>query len=158
MPEGSFVLYGPSRLWMVNNAWEGLQELKKLCYSDIFYFQQHKKSEASDLRLVEQQIEQGVNLLWFFENMVNPQTLQYLVNQYPHQHFAVICEGQLRDPKSPQIVNVFYQVEEAAYLAGYMAAKMSRTGFLGVISVVGDSDSSAYAYDLCRGSGCRKKD
>lgn len=136
---------------MLRDAWLGLVELKKMRYSDISMHTQMKNGTV-DVSEIEKQIQDGKTLIWLFRSMLEENTLQFLINQYPHQKFAVICEGPVQEPEGVQVANVFYAVNQGAYLAGYMAAKMSKRGYLGVVTGESTKDSPIYAVGFYAGA------
>lgn len=151
LPEGHFAVFGEQGSWMLRDAWLGLVELKQARYSDIS-MHTAMKDGAVDIVEIEKQIQKGKTLIWLFRSMLSENTLEFLVNQYPHQKFALICEGPVQEPESMQVTNIFYAVNEAAFLAGFMAAKMSNKQYLGVVTGDSTKDSPLYATGFYAGA------
>lgn len=157
LPEGRFALFGPLDSWMTHDAWMGLLDLKELRYSEINKWER-PLGMGINRTILRKEIERGASLVWLFDQVVDQKTVDQLIQQYPHQKFAIISKQPLRHSENTQVANIFYRVEEGAYLAGYMAAKMSKQGYLGVVSVAGSADSTAYVYGFFAGAVAGRKD
>ena len=151
LPEGHFAVFGEQGSWMLRDAWLGLVELKQARYSDISMHTQMKDGVV-DIAEIEKQIQKGKTLIWLFRSMIAEDALRFLINQYPNQKFALICEGPVQEPESTQVTNIFYAVNEGAFLAGFMAAKMSSKQYLGVVTGDSAEDSPIYAVGFYAGA------
>ena len=151
LPEGHFAVFGEQGSWMLRDAWLGLVELKEARYSDISMHTEMKDGVV-DIAEIEKQIQKGKTLIWLFRSMIAEDALRFLINQYPHQKFALICEGPVQEPESTQVANIFYAVNEGAFLAGFMAAKMSSKQYLGVVTGDSTKDSPIYAVGFYAGA------
>ncbi len=116
------------------SAWEGLQKAKKELGIKASY--QESKQDADYPANLETLYDAGNNLIWGIGFKMADAVLK-AAKQNPKQKYAII-DYSFGDKTPPNVVGVMFKAEEGAFLAGYIAAKMSKTqtiGFIGGMSV-----------------------
>jgi basic membrane protein A len=116
------------------SAWEGLQKAKKELAVKASY--QESKQDADYPANLETLYDAGNDLIWGIGFKMADAVLK-AAKQNPKQKYAII-DYSYGDKTPPNVVGVMFKAEEGAFLAGYIAAKMSKThtvGFIGGMSV-----------------------
>lgn len=116
------------------SAWEGLQRAKKELGVKASY--QESKQDADYPGNLETLYDAGNDLIWGIGFKMADIVLKS-AKQNPKQKYAII-DYSYGDKTPPNVVAVMFKAEEGAFLAGYIAAKMSKTnsiGFIGGMSV-----------------------
>ena len=116
------------------SAWEGLQKAKKELGVKASY--QESKQDADYPANLETLYDAGNDLIWGIGFKMADAVLK-AAKQNPKQKYAII-DYSYGDKTPPNVVGVMFKAEEGAFLAGYIAAKMSKThtvGFIGGMSV-----------------------
>lgn len=116
------------------SAWEGLQKAKKELGIKASY--QESKQDADYPANLETLYDAGNDLIWAIGFKMADAVLK-AAKQNPKQKYAII-DYSFGDKTPPNVVGVMFKAEEGAFLAGYIAAKMSKTnsiGFIGGMSV-----------------------
>lgn len=116
------------------SAWEGLQKSKKDLGIKTSY--QESKQDADYQSNLETLYDAGNDLIWGIGFKMADAVLK-AAKQNPKQKYAII-DYSFGDKTPPNVVGVMFKAEEGAFLAGYIAAKMSKTktiGFIGGMSV-----------------------
>lgn len=116
------------------SAWEGLQKAKKDLSIKASY--QESKQDADYASNLETLYEGGNDLIWGIGFKMADSLLK-AAKQNPKQKYAII-DFSYGDKTPPNVVGVMFKAEEGAFLAGYIAAKSSKTntiGFIGGMSV-----------------------
>ena len=116
------------------SAWEGLQKAKKDLGVKASY--QESKQDADYQANLETLYDGGNDLIWGIGFKMADAVLK-AAKQNPKQKYAII-DYSYGDKTPSNVVGVMFKAEEGAFLAGYIAAKMSKTnsiGFIGGMSV-----------------------
>ncbi len=116
------------------SAWEGLQKAKKELAVKISY--QESKQDADYAANLETLYDSGNDLIWGIGFKMGDAILKAAI-QNPKQKYAII-DYTYGDKTPSNVMGVVFAAEEGAFLAGYIAAKMSKTnsiGFVGGMSV-----------------------
>ena len=116
------------------SAWEGLQKAKKELAVKASY--QESKQDADYPANLETLYDAGNDLIWGIGFKMADAVLK-AAKQNPKQKYAIV-DYSFGDKTPPNVVGVMFKAEEGAFLAGYIAAKMSKTnsiGFIGGMSV-----------------------
>jgi basic membrane protein A len=116
------------------SAWEGLQKAKKELGIKASY--QESKQDADYQANLETLYDAENDLIWGIGFKVADALLK-AAKQNPKQKYGII-DYSFGDKTPPNVIGVMFKAEEGAFLAGYIAAKMSKTntiGFIGGMSV-----------------------
>ena len=116
------------------SAWEGLQKSKKELAIKISY--QESKQDADYQSNLETLYDAGNDLIWGIGFKMADAVLK-AAKQNPKQKYAII-DYSFEGKTPPNVLGVMFKAEEGAFLAGYIAAKMSKSntiGFIGGMSV-----------------------
>jgi basic membrane protein A len=116
------------------SAWEGLQKAKKDLGVKASY--QESKQDADYQANLETLYDGGNDLIWGIGFKMADAVLK-AAKQNPKQKYAII-DYSYGDKTPSNVVGVMFKAEEGAFLAGFIAAKMSKTnsiGFIGGMSV-----------------------
>jgi basic membrane protein A len=116
------------------SAWEGLQKAKKDLGIKASY--QESKQDADYASNLETLYEGSNDLIWGIGFKMADAVLK-AAKQNPKQKYAII-DFSFGDKTPANVVGVMFKAEEGAFLAGYIAAKSSKTntiGFIGGMSV-----------------------
>ncbi len=116
------------------SAWEGLQKAKKELEMKTSY--QESKQDADYTANLETLFDAGNDLIWGIGFKMADSILK-AAKQNPKQKYAII-DYSYGDKTPANVLGVMFKAEEGAFMAGYIAAKMSKTntiGFIGGMSV-----------------------
>ncbi|MDD4976519.1 MAG: BMP family ABC transporter substrate-binding protein, partial [Bacteriovorax sp.] len=116
------------------SAWEGLQKSKKELGIKTSY--QESKQDADYQSNLETLYDAGNDLIWGIGFKMADAVLK-AAKQNPKQKYAII-DYSFGEKTPPNVVGVMFKAEEGAFLAGYIAGKMTKTntiGFIGGMSV-----------------------
>lgn len=116
------------------SAWEGLQRSKKELAIKASY--QESKQDADYQSNLETLNDADNDLIWGIGFKMADALLK-AAKQNPKQKYAII-DYSFGSSTPPNVLGVMFKAEEGAFLAGYIAAKMSKTntiGFIGGMSV-----------------------
>ncbi len=116
------------------SAWEGLQKAKKDLGIKASY--QESKQDADYAANLDTLLEANNDLIWGIGFKMADAILK-AAKQNPKQKYAII-DFSFGDKTPANDVGVMFKAEEGAFLAGYIAAKSSKTnsiGFIGGMSV-----------------------
>jgi basic membrane protein A len=111
------------------SAWEGLQKAKKELGLKTSY--QESKQDADYPANLETLLDAQNDLIWGI-GFKMADAILLAAKQNPKQKYAII-DYSFGPKTPPNVVGVMFKAEEGAFLAGYIAAKMSKTGTLGFI-------------------------
>jgi basic membrane protein A len=111
------------------SAWEGLQKAKKEMGVKTSY--QESKQDADYPANLETLYDSGNDLIWGI-GFKMADAILLAAKQNPKQKYAII-DYSYGSKTPPNVVGVMFKAEEGAFLAGYISAKMSKTGTLGFI-------------------------
>ena len=116
------------------SAWEGLQKAKKELGVKASY--QESKQDADYIGNLETLYDSGNDLIWGIGFKMADVILK-AAKQNPKQKYAIV-DYSFGEKTPSNVLGVMFKAEEGAFLAGYIAAKMSKTqsiGFIGGMSV-----------------------
>lgn len=116
------------------SAWEGLQKAKKELGIKASYLE--SKQDADYPANLETLYDAQNDLIWGIGFKMADIILK-AAKQNPKQKYAII-DYSFGDKTPPNVVGVMFKAEEGAFLAGFIAAKMSKSnsiGFIGGMSV-----------------------
>lgn len=129
------------------STWEGLQQAKKEFSIETKYLESQQESEY--IQNIETFIDQDVDLIigvgYQFKD-----TIEEASESYPDQKFAILDETYEDIPAN--VVPVLFKEEEGAYLAGAVAAKMSKTKNIGFIGGMPSPAVVRYQYGYRAGA------
>jgi basic membrane protein A len=111
------------------SAWEGLQRAKKELGLKASY--QESKQDADYPANLETLYDAQNDLIWGI-GFKMADAILLAAKQNPKQKYAII-DYSFGPKTPPNVVGVMFKAEEGAFLAGYISAKMSKTGTLGFI-------------------------
>lgn len=110
-------------------AWEGLLALKKDNPSvSVNYYESN--TEADYAPFLQNAVDNGAILIWGIGYKL-ADAIQQVSTLHPENKFGIIDYDF--DPPLPNVTAVFFRVEEASYLAGYLAAKVTKSKKIGFI-------------------------
>ena len=111
------------------SAWEGLQRAKKELGIKASY--QESKQDADYPTNLETLLDSKNDLIWGI-GFKMADAILYQAKMNPNQKYAIIDYSYgNKTPKN--ILGVMFKAEEPSFLAGYVAAKMSKTGVIGFV-------------------------
>ena len=111
------------------SAWEGLTLLSKESSGvEVRYYE--SKTDADYAPFIQNAVDSAAVLIWGIGYKLAP-AVQEASQNFPEQKFAIV--DYTFNPALPNVLGVAFRVEEAAYLAGYLAAKMTKTKKIGFI-------------------------
>jgi len=116
------------------SAWEGLTKVKKDLGAKVSY-QESKQDSDYDSNL-ENLLDSQNDLIWGIGFKMADSLLK-MAKRNPKQRYAII-DFSYGDKTPPNVIGVLFRAEEGAFLAGYIAGKMSKTqtvGFVGGMNV-----------------------
>ena len=135
------------------STWEGLQKAKKELGVSVKYLE--SKQESDYLQNIETLIDQDTDLIIGVGYQLKD-SISNAAKNYPDQKFAIMDETYDKIPKN--VVSVTFKEEEAAYLAGIIAAKMSKTNTVGFIGGLPAPSVIKYQYGFKYGVTTTNKD
>ena len=110
------------------SAWEGLQRVQKELDVDVSY--KESKQNADYAPNMENALDAENDLIWGIGFMMADAILEAAQNN-PDQYYAIIDNAYEDTPAN--LVGVTFEAEQASYLVGYIAGKMTETGTVGFI-------------------------
>lgn len=116
------------------SAWEGLSRAKKELGVKVSY-QESKQDSDYDSNL-ENLLDAGNDLIWGI-GFKMADSIAKMAKRNPKQRYAII-DYSFGDKTPPNVIGVLFRAEEGAFLAGYVAGKMTKTktvGFVGGMNV-----------------------
>lgn len=111
------------------SAWEGLQKAKKELGIKASY--QESKQDADYPTNLETLLDAKNDMIWGI-GFKMADAILYQAKMNPNQKYGIIDYSYgNKTPKN--VVGVMFKAEEPSFLAGYVAAKMSKTGVIGFV-------------------------
>lgn len=107
-------------------SWEGIAQAIRELGIEGRYLESQQQSDYA--RNILEFIEQDYDLIVTVGFLLGDATLQY-AQQFPDQKFAIVDYSY--DPPVENIRDILFATDEAAFLAGYLAAGMTKTGAVG---------------------------
>ena len=111
------------------SAWEGLVKTKKELGIKTSYLE--SKQDADYPANLETLLDAKNDMIWGIGFKMSDAIL-IAAKQNPKQKYGII-DYSYGDKTPKNVVGVMFKAEEGSFLAGYIAAKMSKTGTLGFI-------------------------
>ncbi|HUX52140.1 MAG TPA: BMP family ABC transporter substrate-binding protein [Spirochaetia bacterium] len=108
------------------SAWKGLQEAKAETGMQIQYLQSSNQSDY--VPNIQQFIQKKAGIIVTVGFLMGDDT-KAAATANPNQKFAIVDYSY--DPPLPNVLALTYQTDQAAFLGGYLAAAMSKTGKVG---------------------------
>ena len=109
------------------SAWRGLQEAQKDSGIQIQYLQSTNQSDY--VPNIQQFVQKKAGIIVTVGFLMGDATKAAAAKANPDQKFAIV--DYCYDPPLPNVLALTYQTDQAAFLAGYLAAAMSKTGKVG---------------------------
>lgn len=116
------------------SAWEGLTRAKNELGIKVSY-QESKQDSDYDSNL-ENLLDSENDLIWGI-GFKMADSIAKMAKRNPKQRYAII-DYSYGDKTPPNVIGVLFRAEEGAFLAGYIAGKMTKTntvGFVGGMNV-----------------------
>ena len=135
------------------SAWEGLQKAKKDFGVDVKVIESKQASEY--ITNMESLIDDGVDLVIGVGNTMKDDIKKEAEN-YPKQQFVLIDETYDEIPKN--VTPILFKENEAAYLTGLIAGKMTKTNNVGFIGGMQNPVISRFEYGYMAGVKEANKD
>ncbi|MBF8981959.1 BMP family ABC transporter substrate-binding protein [Lutibacter sp. B2] len=110
------------------SAWEGLQKAESELGIEPNYLE--SKQEADYASNLERLVDQDSDLVWGIGYLMGNQVQEAATN-YPDQKFAIIDNAYEKTPEN--VIGVVFKEQEASFLVGYIAGKMTKTNKVGFI-------------------------
>ena len=115
------------------SAWEGLERAGKELGVEVKYLE--SKQDSDYTTNVETLVDEDVDLIIGVGSKLGP-TMEEAAKNYPEQKFAIVDETYDEIPSN--LKSVLFKSEQASYLVGLIAGKMSETknvGFIGGLDI-----------------------
>lgn len=110
------------------SAWEGLQRAEKELGIEVSYVE---SQDASDYPAnLESMLDAGNNLIWGVGFLMG-NDMETAAKDNPDQKYAIIDSAYEETPEN--LVGVLFKAEQASFLVGYIAGKMTETGKVGFV-------------------------
>ena len=123
------------------SAWEGLQEAKEDFNIEIKVIESKQPSEY--VSNIESLVDEGMDLvIGVGFNMKD--AIESHANNYPEQKFAIIDETYDEIPEN--VTSILFKENEAAFLTGLIAGKMTKTNQVGFIGGMDNALISKFEY------------
>ena len=135
------------------STWEGLQKAKDDLKINIKYLE--SKQESDYIQNIETLVDEETDLIIGVGYQLKD-AIQESSASYPEQKFALMDETYEEIPEN--VVPVVFKEEEAAYLTGIIAAKMTKTNSIGFIGGLPAPAVIKYQYGYKFGAESTKKD
>jgi basic membrane protein A len=107
-------------------AWKGLQDAKAAKGIQVQYLQSTNQSDY--VPNIQQFVEKKAGIIVTVGYLMGDDT-KTAATANPNQKFAIVDYSY--DPAIPNVLALTYQTDEAAFLGGYLAAAMTKTGKVG---------------------------
>jgi len=108
------------------SAWRGLQEMQKAAGIQIQYLQSTNQSDY--VPNIQQFLQKNAGIIVTVGFLMGDAT-KAAAQANPSQKFAIVDYSY--DPPVPNVLALTFQTDQAAFLGGYLAAAMSKTGKVG---------------------------
>ena len=110
------------------SAWEGLQRAEKELGVEVKYLE--SKQDADYTTNIETLVDEEVDLILGVGAKLAP-TIEEAAKNYPEQKFLMVDETYEEIPSN--VTPIVFRANEAAYLTGLIAGKMTKTNEVGFI-------------------------
>jgi basic membrane protein A len=108
------------------NAWKGMQDAAAALGVEVKFLE--SKAEGDYARNLQQFIDENCNMIVTVGFLLGDATAEF-AKANPLTEFAIVDYAY--DPKIQNVSGLIFQTDEAAMLAGYLAAGMSKSGKIG---------------------------
>ncbi|BCR21814.1 BMP family protein [Borrelia sp. HM] len=137
------------------SAWQGIQMLKKNFEVEVFGKDSIGKSYISDLEAFK---DKGSSVIWGvgyrFQEAIEQSAL--LNRDIKYGAIDVVYRDGVKIPEN--LLGLSFKVEEASFLAGYLAANTSKTGKIGFLGGIDSSIVNAFRYGYEAGAKYANRD
>lgn len=107
-------------------SWQGMELAKQELGVEIAYLESQQQADYASN--ITQFIDQGYDMIVTVGFLLGDDTKKF-AEQYPNVKFAIVDFAY--DPPIPNVLGLTFATDEAAFLAGYLAAGMTKTGKVG---------------------------
>ena len=128
------------------SAWEGLQEAEKELGIEIKVIESRQASEY--LGNIETLVDQGMDLV-IGVGFTMAEDIKTQAENYPDVNFAIIDETYEEIPSN--VTPIVFRANEAAYLTGLIAGKMTKTNEVGFIGGMDNPVVNQFEYGYTAG-------
>lgn len=128
------------------SAWEGLERAKKELGIEIKYLE--SKQDSDYATNVETLADEEVDLIIGVGSKLSD-TIKEAAKNYPDQKFAIIDETYDEIPSN--VTPIVFKANEAAYLTGLIAGKMTKTNQVGFIGGMDNPVINQFEYGYTAG-------
>ena len=129
------------------SAWEGLTRAKNELGIKVSY-QESKQDSDYDSNL-ENLLDAENDLIWGI-GFKMADSIAKMAKRNPKQRYAII-DYSFGDKTPPNVVGVLFRAEEGAFLAGYIAGKMTKTNVVGFVGGMNVPIIHAFQYGFKAG-------
>lgn len=135
------------------SAWEGLQKAKEDLDIEVKVIESKQASEY--VGNIETLADQGIDLIIGVGNTM-AEAIKSQAENYPDQSFAIIDETYDQIPSN--VTPILFKENEASYLTGLIAGKMTKTNKVGFIGGMENTVISRFQYGYMAGVKEANKD
>ena len=135
------------------SAWEGLQKAKKDLGIEIKVIE--SKQQSDYIQNIETMVDDGMDLI-IGVGYTMAEDIKTEANNYPEQQFAIIDETYEDIPKN--VTPILFRENEAAYLTGLIAGRMTKTNQVGFIGGMDSAVVNRFEYGYKYGVNEANKD
>jgi len=107
-------------------SWQGMELAKQELGVDVAYLESHQQTDYA--ANITQFIDQGYDMIITVGFLLGDDTKKF-AEQNPNIKFAIVDFSY--DPPIPNVLGLTFATDQAAFLAGYLAAGMTKTGKVG---------------------------
>ncbi len=104
-------------------AWKGMQMAHEKLGVEVKYLESQQQADYATN--IQEFINEGCDIIITVGFMLGDATKEY-AQKYPDQKFAIVDFAY--DPPLPNVLGLVFSVDEASFLAGYVAGGMTKTG------------------------------
>ena len=134
-------------------TWEGLQKAREDFGIEVKYLESQQESEY--IQNIETLVDEDTDLIIGVGYQLKD-AIQKSAEHYPEKYFAILDETYENIPEN--VVPVVFNEQEAAYLTGIIAAKMTKTNNVGFIGGLPAPGVVKYQYGYKYGVETTNKD
>jgi basic membrane protein A len=125
------------------SAWEGLARFGKESGASVSYIE--SRDESNYVSNIDTYVDQKADLIWGVGFMMGDAIAQ-AGKDNPSQQFAIIDYAYAPgDVPNRNVTGVIFAAEEASFLVGYIAGKVSKTGKVGHVNGVPSPTMESFA-------------
>ncbi len=104
-------------------AWKGMQMAHEKLGVEVKYLESQQQADYATN--IQEFINEGCDIIITVGFMLGDATKEF-AQKYPDQKFAIVDFAY--DPPLPNVLGLVFSVDEASFLAGYVAGGMTKTG------------------------------